>query len=343
MEKEFNINNLINMFIKGNIGNFKLQDNFLIKFRYEYFSNNKINNIFIYLDNWRQLIDLYNIIPDNKKHFYEIINNKCKFFLDLDAKCQEIDSNEWNDNIIFIKKEIKKLFEKTFNKNVEIIEYQSFPTKTEAKYSCHLVIPDYCFYADDCKNICNMLLNKLNSKCTKIIDCKVYGKRRMLRIEGSSKINSNRIKICINKKNNQENIRLDGLITNLQNTELLYTKLYNLNAQNIEYEHGNKTIILKQYNKKYGYTNNDIVFVKNNFKEIINKINKFHDNNKIIFTLNYIINNMLILKRIKSCFCFDCKRIHDKQHPYIFMINDKLFFHCRRSPKPINVTHILEI
>ena len=112
----FKINKLIDTLIKNNIGNYKLHDNNFIKFRYEYINNNKNQNIFIYLKNWNQLINLYKSIPENERHFYEIINNRCKFFLDLDAKCKDVSYDEWCESIIIIKKELKMLFIKNFNK-----------------------------------------------------------------------------------------------------------------------------------------------------------------------------------------------------------------------------------
>lgn len=343
IEKRINLNNLIDNFIKNEIGSFKLKSNDLIKFRYEFINRkNKGTNIFIYLKNWNELTKLYKLIPKDNRHFYEIINEKCKFFLDLDAKCQDIDFNEWKKSIDIIKQEIKQLFKKVFNKNIEIIEYQSFPTEYEKKYSCHLIIPGYCFYSDDCKNICNMLLNVLDNKYTNIIDDKVYGNRRMLRMEGSTKINSKRIKTCINEYNSYDIINFNGLITNLENTEFLITNIFKINNKtnlNIATNY-NKIIILKNNDKKYNYTNNDIIFIKNKFKEIIIKINKLHKSDNI-FLLNYIMNNMIILKRKYPCFCIDCKRIHERQNPYIFVINNNIFFHCRRSSKPINITYIL--
>lgn len=107
---------IINMLIKKNICKFKLEDNNLIKFRYEYEIENKTNNIFIYFKSWNQFINIYNMIPDNKKHFYEIIDNKCKFFLDLDSKCEEIEFKEWNKCIQFIKNIIIHTFKEMFNK-----------------------------------------------------------------------------------------------------------------------------------------------------------------------------------------------------------------------------------
>lgn len=345
--KNFNINKLINTFIENKIGNYKLENNKSIKFRYEYLYNNIEKNIFIYLQNWNQLINLYKIIPEKDRHFYEIIDEKCKFFLDLDAKYEDIDKKEWEDDIKFIKQELKCFFDKVFKKNVCILEYQSFPTEYEKKYSCHLIIPDYCFYADDCKNIINMFINTINIKYKNIIDDKVYGKRRMLRIEGSTKINSNRKKVYINNvKNNTQLICLEGLITNLENTELLNTTsfIHNVMNREIKDNYEEKRIVFRQNSNKTNYTENDILFIKNNYKKIINIVNKWHhdninvrNSNDDIFIFNYILNNMIILKRIKPFLCPDCKRIHEKQNPYVFSFNNNIYYHCRRSTKPVKI------
>ena len=86
---------------------------------------NKETNIFIYLKNWNELIKLYKLIPKNNRHFYEIINKKCKFFLDLDAKCKDIDFNEWKKKIEIIKQETKQLFKKIFCNLNEILPFEN--------------------------------------------------------------------------------------------------------------------------------------------------------------------------------------------------------------------------
>lgn len=348
----FDVNKLINILIKRNIGKYNLQNNNLIKFRYEYKYKNIDKNIFIYLKEWSQIITLYELIPDNEKHFYEVIDEKCKFFLDLDAKYGDINVDKWNEIIIIIKEELKIFFRNLFNRDIDVIEYQSMPTLNENKFSCHLVVSKYCFYAEDCKNVCNTFLNTLSNEYKNIIDNKVYGRRRMLRMEGSMKINSNRVKKCIYKdKNNKQIINLDGLITNLENTELICTSLYNINNIDNKLNLNNeevKKIVLKQNYKKYYYTDNDIDFVKNNFKKIEVIINKWHydvfnfKNFNTIFIVKKIIDNIIIFKRLIPFNCPDCNKIHERQHPYIFIKYKKMFFHCRRSPKPIEVSYLLE-
>lgn len=330
--------------------NNKLENNNYIKIRCEYKKNNKDLNAFIYLDKYEELINIYKVIDkdfNGYKHFYEVIEDKCKFFLDLDVKCKNMLNEEWNKNINLIKEELKALFKEKFDKDIKIIEYQSFPSLLEQKFSCHLIVPNYCFYANDCKNICNMLLTQIkNQSLNNMIDDKVYGKKRMLRIEGSTKLNSDRKKKLIYEKDeNKEFIKLDGLITNLKNTKLLTTNNY-YEDEKINYVSKNKNIkklILKENDKKYDYTNEDIDIIKKNIIKIISTINNWHleNNNKNtyinIFELDHIINNMAILKRIMPYECPECKRIHESQNPYIFISNKKLFFHCRRSLNPVNI------
>lgn len=350
-----NIDKLLDILLKLNIADFKLRekDNF-IKFRYECFYKNKNTNIFIYLKKWDHFIKLYNLIPDEKKHFYEIIDNKCKFFLDIDAKCDELDEREWNQKIICIKKELEKMFLKIFNKNINIIEYQSYPNNNEPKYSCHLVVSDYCFYADDCKVLCNIFLNMIDSVFKDIIDNTVYGRRRMLRIEKSSKLNSLRNKICINNIN-VKTINLDGFITYLEKTEFIEINYFleniyiNHNINNKTNHCNNIKLENKLLNKKkYNYTNEDVSLIKSNYEKIENIINIWHLNlnnessNTIIFKTTKIIDNMILYKRLKKFKCVICQREHEKQNPYVFIKYKVLYFDCRRSnKKPIIVPNFV--
>lgn len=172
----------------------------------------------------------------------------------------------------------------------------------------------------------------------------------MLRIEGSTKIKSDREKKCMHKNKNNIPINIDGLITNLNNTNLLNIQKYSNIQKSSKIQ--TKTIILKDINinNKYSYTNDDIEYVKHNINTILFVIQKWHHKNananlhniKNIFTISSIINNMILLKRVIPFYCPYCKRIHENQHPYIFIINNNLFFHCRRSQKPLNISYLLK-
>lgn len=366
-------NTIIKKFINGLINegrpfkaSYKMEKNEYIKIRLEYDYNKKTNenkNIFIYINDFNGLINLYDIFPDEHKHFYEVIEDYCKFFLDLDVKMDEIEISKWFTNILLIKNELKLFFKKYFDSNINILEFRSSPSLNEPKYSCHLVMADYCFKSDDCKIICSMFLNELKDKglydITKLIDDKVYGKNRMLRIEGSTKINSTRKKICIYDNINDEpldNINFNGLITNLENTTLLkinendilkynnnkYNKFEN-SKNNNNYVINNKYTLSKENNKKYNYNDDDILYLKYNIDKIINAVNSWYYENlntnkeDDIFKVLRIEDNRIDLKRINPYNCPICKRIHDNQNPYIFISNKNILFNCRRCNCPIKI------
>lgn len=360
------VKDIIDIFIKKGEpfkASYKIEKNNKIKIRYEYDYNKQTNenkNVFIYLNKINDIIKLYNMFPNNR-HFYEIIEDKCKFFLDLDVKIDVIEPYEWREKILLIKYELQLFFKKFFDKEIYILEYKSLPSVGEPKYSCHLVILDYCFDSDDCKIICNIFLNELRNKkldVVDIIDSKVYGKKRMLRIEGSTKICSNRKKICIYddiKNKTKDIINLNGLVTNIENTTILKIDkdIISKNIDQKSVSSKNKIfinnydfdkILLNDNDKRYNYTKDDIMYLKNNIKNIINIINSWHYKkiNMIdkgdIFTVLKIENNRMDLKRVKPFDCPVCKRIHERQHAYIFISNKKIMFHCRRADnQPVKV------
>lgn len=325
MENKTLINKVINDFLfkkKPIYASYNLEQNKYIKVRFEYDYNKETKtnkNIFIYLNTFYEIINLYKLIPDEFKHFYEIIEDECKFFIDLDAKFEEMNPFEWGKTIL-------------------------------------LIIPGYRLQSEDCKIVCNMFLNELKNKklhnTLKIIDDKVYGKNRMLRIEGSTKINSERRKIFVYDDGSYKkfiNIKIDGLITNLENTILLKINkddiLKNINKKT-DYAFNNNNIgyiLSKREKKNYNYKDNDVLYLKDNINEIINLVNSWYYeklNVKMeshIFKVLKIENNRIDFKKITSYNCPICKRIHDGQNPYIFISNKNIMFNCRRSENIIKI------
>lgn len=228
----------INFWIKIGIASYKLRDTKYITLKYEI--NNKYKRIF---KDWNYFIKFYKTIPDKYKYFYEVIGDYCKFFLKINAKIEEIEFYIWKKNILIIKEELKIFFKKKINKEIDILEYNTLPN--DLKYSCHLIITDYIFKSEECKKICDIFLNEIKNKSLiNIINNKCYGKNKCLRIEDSIKINSNRKKMFIHNNNiiNNEIINLKGLVTNIENTELLLyddflkNKTQKINLNNFSFE-----------------------------------------------------------------------------------------------------------
>lgn len=131
---------LINTLIDNKIGKYKLEDSKKIIIKFEIY--NKYKKIFLYLNVWDNLINLYKIIPNEHKHFYEVIGDYCKFFIVL-IKDININYFEWNNNIEIIKNKLKSFFKEVFKKNIEILEYRYLSKEKDDQ--CHLIIINYCF------------------------------------------------------------------------------------------------------------------------------------------------------------------------------------------------------
>lgn len=347
----------IQLLISNNYATFILDKNrkepIKIRYEYKYKNNNEVLNLFLYFFDWNTFIKFYSKIPDDHKHFYEIVQNECKFFLDLDAKTNEINMLEWYETINEINNKVKTIIYEITHKKPELIEFESLPTMNENKYSCHIIVSNIRLPINQCKFLCEIILDKINIEKRKIIDISVYNIWRSLRLEGSSKIGSKRIKRL--KFNNEiiidNNINIKGLITNFEetiyinlldnnfiNSNFYFEKLENTKKYNLDNILNNNIF---DRNKKYKYNDYDILFIKNDYKKIELFINSWHCKNENIFCTNKIINNMILYKRKKPSNCKICNRIHDKQNPYVFSKYGKLFFDCRRSEsKPLDITYL---
>ena len=344
------INKFLELWKKNNRLTYSLDktSKYKIKTRYELSYKNNIKNIFLYFDSWEQFNNIYNSISNDNKHFYEIMEDECKFFVDFDAKKKEISNDEWYIFINETKNILTKLTYELFSEKINIAEYESFGNKDEEKYSYHMIIENLKFTVLECKLLCELLLKNINSKYKFIIDPNVYGKWRSLRLENSTKSGSKRIKLLKYPNNIAGNIiYFNGIITNLNNTKSVKYIFDKINIQN-EYKLNSslkkefKYLHEKSLPKKYIYNENDIKIINERCLEIEQLINEWNYksisgfNNRKIFMTKKIIKNMILYKRLIPFNCPICKRIHENQDSYIYIKINKLYFHCRRSNlKPI--------
>ena len=303
------------------------------------------------------LIFSHNLFIIEEIYFYKSINNSKALSITIINMLPSLSSRciiqKYNINILYymnFEKVLKNIFVELFSQEIILAQYESIPTIDEPKYSCHIVVENIRFSTIDCKILSNYIINKLKTKICNIIDPSVYGIWRSLRIEKSTKIGSKRKKVFINDSNNEYNykhdIHLNGLITNLSNTQKLII------SESIQHQNkviNNYNILINNKNQKadYNILENDIKIVEKRWKEIETLINNWHykwntDRSDVkIFITTKIIKNMIILKRLMPFVCPQCNRIHEKQHPYIYVKSGYVYFHCRRSPKPIKIDDII--
>lgn len=300
--------------------------NFDVKMRYESYkkdvkNNKKVINKYMYIKNWDTFHKIYKLINLEDRHFYEMIGNKCKFFIDIDGKDIQID--DWIFYIDTIEKELINFFRNELGIEIKTIKCESKETENERKKSCHIIIPEYCFSIEDCKYLCEKFVHDYikNKKIKNIIDTNVYGKNRCLRIPWSSKINSKRIKIVDNK------YYKESFISDIKNTQFIN----GFNNTNVIINSNN----LNNKNKKFKINYNKLNNEKNLY---INIINNIIDKNKKCFKIrnNEIRGNMIICDRIHPSFCQKCNRIHENENPFLIVdkTQNKIYFYCRRNKDP---------
>lgn len=300
------------------------KNNYPVKMRYEFYGENKqiIYNKYMYIKSWDNFYKIYKLINQKDKHFYEMIDEKCKFFLDIDGKY--IQSNNWYFYIDIIEKLLIKFFKNELNIEIKIIKCESEENENEIKKSCHIIVPEYCFLVEDCKYLCEKFIydNIKDEGIKNIIDTSVYGRNRSLRIPYSTKINSNRVKKV------SSIYYEDSFITNISKTNFITIK----NKNDV------KNLNNKKNKNKFKINNFDgIDENSDNYIKYLEMINNAINENKKTFKIRKdgIMGNMIICDRILPSYCKVCNQEHENENPFIIVKEDKnkLYLYCRRNPK----------
>lgn len=297
-----------------------------VRMRYEFYKNKEKRNCYIYFNNWNNFLTYYNNINKNNRHFYEMFDDKIKFFLDIDCKEDYYDW-QWDHLINKIKNKLINFINNILCvTTTKIIRCDSKFVKDEYKRSCHLIVENFNFETKYCKELYNLFIVQIDEDIKKYIDNQVYGENRCLRIIGSSKIGSKRIKYDFE---NIHDVSLKHFVSNIDNTIFVETYKYYkplklfLNIDNKI----NKKIELNYNITKYLEI---IKIVHNNFNESLPffKIRK-----------NGIRNNMIICDIIRAYHCKNCNRIHELENPFIIISEITICFYCRRSNLPIEIKY----
>ena len=242
------------------------------------------------------------------KHNYEIISGQQSLYFDFDGK-DKVNENEFFQLTEIIKKEFEE-------KKIRIDLYSSHGFE---KFSYHVIVKGV--YFED-HNACGFYAKKIISslseenKLKKIFDHSVYTSRRNFRILGSRKKNSTRIKkfeitlfqsneFKSNYINNQ--LRL-SLITEIENH-------YSL----IEFQTNEKKIEVK-FDK--------VDFSEKEKEDVRDFIERNCGN---CYNISGIVNNFLILSRIRPFKCIYCNSLHTSDNAFVFKKEGKLYFVCRRN------------
>jgi hypothetical protein len=296
-----------------------------------------INKKFVFgsFENIEKFAEYSYNIKDEYKCFYEIIlgdtPQKPHFDIDIDKKFCEYNHELIKDLVI----------EECINElKIDINNFLVFSSHGEHKYSYHIIINNYIHKNNkEAKAFAYFIINKLPIQYQMYVDKSVYKSKQQFRIVRSQKVNSGRPKILLYKWK-----FFDKEIFINKNTENDFENyIFELNGSLIS--NWNKNDI---YIRPYVIEINNNIPISNITEEIgklaysllieVSGVTEDHPN----FPYRYVkcINNIIIIKRIRPSRCRLCDRIHEAENPFLKVINNNVYFCCRRND---NMYHLGEI
>ncbi|KAJ3393398.1 hypothetical protein HDU92_007762 [Lobulomyces angularis] len=184
----------------------------------EVFENNRIYRVFQSHTSLESFLDYYQDIDPLYRNFYEVIYDEDqKFYVDLETTNDEINEFLWN---MYVEELVSVILD-----YLNTRYYLRYNSKDELniKKSTHVIFPHV--YVKSC-SISKRILREV-SKCLEdfynckecemiksIIDYSMYKKVQLFRIEGSCKINQNRVKYVSGYDEISDSFN-DGLISNV--------------------------------------------------------------------------------------------------------------------------------
>lgn len=284
------------------------------------------NNYFMF-SSFRDALELRNYIEPfhaEKRCFDEIIMEgpqKPRFDIDLEDEqltTQELDNriqmiiNQVLDGIMMYLPNIN------LQKNIRL-----FTSHGGQKRSVHIVVDG--FFHDtylDAKGFYDDVIKHVSPSLSKYVDHGIYGKKKQLRIMNCCKWKSDRIKtlqetfryhqdmvVCEWGELDNEVIRfISSLITVIAGCDRLPS-------------FAKKSAYVKSEDLPDGIVNDAIELTK----DILGK--------RYTFKYESTTGSIVVLIREAPSMCITCDRIHEKQHPYLHIFRDNVYFNCRRHPQ----------
>lgn len=311
------------------------------------FPNTKISDtmkLFTVFDNYIQLAMYMIKFPINERHFFEVVHStfqKPKFDIEIDdGTAQMKDVVDQVLRGIFI---VMKTYNIELNAIKDILVYNS---NGPTKQSCHIVIDNWC-HTDNIQSraFYEKVVMNINPLLVKYVDNSVYSKRQQFRIIGNQKNNSNRPKnfqkvwsyygkliqheYVVEPFDDKHEFMLqlaESLITNIN----YCTILPDFFVQDVKKS--------PTYSKISNYEASEVTpdIAKAAVEKLAGTVGMRSNNIKFPYRYNGIRDGIIMLKRVKPSKCQICKRTHENENPFLYVVGPELnvYFNCRRcDPK----------
>lgn len=269
----------------------------LLKIKIEYKDFKK----YIYINKWNDFFEVYKKIKEEKKDmdFYEIIDDKCKFFININGYNMYIYDLE--EYIQIIKDKLIEFFKMKLNLKINIIVYKDYFEKTYLRKLYRIVVQDYFFKIKDFKYLYEDFIITFKNffKNDVINDILLYGYYN----RKYSYIPYDRAEITNTKM----------FVTNIEYAQIVKTLNYD-KIKNLDYFLSSEKKILNKY-----ITENSIKI--SNLNELFNKkfIFVIKKNNQVLGLIVFMNNNN-IKKEIMNI-----KYLHFENSFFYYNFIDVLF------------------
>ena len=305
----------------------------------------KSSRTFAVFDSYIELFHYQKDIPISHKNFYEIIIGQFpqKPHFDIDIKKKEIYPEE---NIIELSEKVKDSLintiffvcnEKSIKLNIskDILIYQSHSDDYE-KCSFHIVVHHYC-HTDNHQALAfyKKIVEIMPEKYSKYIDHSVYSSKQNFRLLGNQKIGSGRPKFFQNPMRYQGKYIKHVYDVNFKNEIDLEKKV---NLEKLECLKESLVSWVNDCEYLPSFQGEEERTKKRNYEDLgdlspetIKEAEKFIGSKDFPFIVRDIKGSVISLKRLRPSFCEICNRVHENENPYMLVVENNLYFCCRRN------------
>lgn len=274
-----------------------------------------------YFSIFKDYIDVYSLreqLDVPQRCFFEIIYGHVsqKPYFDVDMGDIDIETATAivNNLIDAIEKEL------TIDRSKDILVYSS---NSEEKKSYHVVVNNYCV-ADNLQNrqFYTNVMRHVPEDNHKYIDSSMYSVKQQLRMLGSQKPGSGRVKVFEESWFDIDHVYEEGINDRTKELEQLAESLvtYTDRCRCIP------NLIPIPEKPKYTGTSEEDPLTE---EDVLKALALLSDEWKF----EKIVDVFIILKRTRPSYCNICERVHESENAFLTIRNRNVYFYCRRSDK----------
>lgn len=302
--------------------------------------------IFAFFDSYIEFYNYMQKFPLQDRNFYEIIFGEFpqKPHFDIDISKEAFDSMYPGEDMFTVAEIVREAvitacIEVFKEMNVEINlakDLLIYSSHADDKRSYHLVITNKCHDGNkEAKAFYTAVLHKVglitNNKYLKFIDSGVYSPRQQFRLIGCQKNGSNRPKIFyeIFTYNNVEYQHIypeDVSDISIKKFTVLYESLVSFTSG---------CCYLPSLIPEKPANQLNLSMLSDVSMEVAEKCFAMLQEKMPYcpFSISKIQGHLILLKRLAPSHCPICKQTlpHAKEHPFLFVIDNKVYWDCRRS------------